>query len=118
MQGACLSARIAAELYSGSQEMAFEDAPSILHEASFVGTHARSISSFIPTLRDFLHFLQPKLAGIETFFSITVIFSHYPHFLRQTKPYGVGTPITRNMTATALSRLRRCLCQARLPIGS
>jgi hypothetical protein len=55
--------------------MAFEDAPSILHEASFVGTHARSISSFIPTLRDFLHALQPKLAGVESFFS------HYHSFL-------------------------------------
>lgn len=85
--------------------MAFEDAPSILHEASFVGTHARSISSLIPTLRDFLHSLQPKLAGIETFFSITVIFSHYPFLetnqtLRRRDPHHAKHDLNCSLTTT------------------
>jgi hypothetical protein len=48
---------------------------------------------------------SPSWLELRLSFRITVFFSHYSHFLRQTKPYGVGTPITRNMTPTVLPRI-------------
>jgi hypothetical protein len=48
---------------------------------------------------------SPSWPELRLSFRITVPFSHHSLFSRQTNPYGVGTPITRNITPTALSRL-------------
>ncbi|PMD60880.1 uncharacterized protein K444DRAFT_382552 [Hyaloscypha bicolor E] len=48
---------------------------------------------------------SPSWLELRVSFRITILFSHYSHFLRQTKPYGMGNPITRNMTPTVLPRI-------------